>query len=147
MSSSNPNEHFHQKTPTKGNHFVLLYFCLHPVCSQVSSDSVYLDDKVRVAAKTCACVEHHVAEIAALLIKELGCSVFPERRRMFVQDPFPFLVVKIVNATTPRPAPASARVQPFRRCCIVRPSAIPILRLNNRQLLMQDCPSTHGILE
>ena len=66
----------------------------------MSSDSLYLDDNIRVAAKTCACVEHHVAEIAALLIKELGCSVFPERRRMFVQDPFPFLVVKIVNATT-----------------------------------------------
>lgn len=68
---------------------------------QVSSDSLYLDENIRVAANTCTGVEHHVAEIAAFLIKELGCSVFAERRRMLVQEPLPFFISRIVNATTP----------------------------------------------
>ena len=65
----------------------------------MSSD--YLDENIRIAANTCTGVEHHVVEIAAFLIKELGFSVFPERRRMFVQESLPFFIAKIVNATTP----------------------------------------------
>jgi len=66
---------------------------------QVSSD--YLDENIRVAANTCTGVENHVVEITEFLIKELRFSVFPERRRMFVQEPLPFFVSEIVNATTP----------------------------------------------
>jgi len=66
---------------------------------QVSSD--YLDENIRVAANTCTGVEHYVMEITAFLIKELRFSVFPERRRMFVQEPLPLFISKIVNATTP----------------------------------------------
>lgn len=70
---------------------------------QVSSDSFSLDDNIRVAANTCKGVEHHVADITALLIKTLGCSVsnehavFAERRRKFVQEPLHVFISTIVN--------------------------------------------------
>ena len=84
----------------KSNHFVLLRFCLQPVCSQnVLRQS--LPRSQHLCRDRPAGIEHHGAEIAALSIKELGCSVFPERRRIFVQDSLPFFIAKIVNATIP----------------------------------------------
>ena len=78
----------------------LLCFCLQAVCSpDVLRQS--LPCSQRLCRDRHAGVEHHVAEISALSIKELGCSVFPERRRMFVQDSLHFFIAKIVNATTP----------------------------------------------
>ncbi|KIK06103.1 hypothetical protein K443DRAFT_674666 [Laccaria amethystina LaAM-08-1] len=68
---------------------------------QVSSDSSHLDENIRIAANTCTGVQHHVADIAVFLTKVLRCSFFAERHRMFVQDPLPFFIAKIVNATTP----------------------------------------------
>ena len=51
-----------------------------------------------MAASTCKGVENHVADIMAFLIEELGCAVVPEEP---VQDPLPFFISTIVNATTP----------------------------------------------
>ena len=62
---------------------------------QVSSDSFYLDEIIHVAANTCTGVQHHVAEITAFLIKELGYSVFAKGK-----DPLPFFISRIVNETT-----------------------------------------------
>ena len=91
---------FLSTTSLKSNDFVLLRFCLQAVCS-----TDVLRQSLPRSQYSCldrpAGVEHHVAETTALSIKELRCSVFPERRRMFVQDSLPFFIAKIVNATTP----------------------------------------------
>ncbi|KIK00342.1 hypothetical protein K443DRAFT_7758 [Laccaria amethystina LaAM-08-1] len=69
---------------------------------RTSFESVYFDDDIHVAASTCKGVENQVADIMAFLIKELNCAVFPdsEGRCSLVQEPLPFFISMIVNATT-----------------------------------------------
>ena len=62
---------------------------------QVSSDTFWLDENIRVAANTCTGVQHHVAEITEFFIKDLRRSVFAEGK-----DPLPFFISRIVNETT-----------------------------------------------
>ena len=66
--------------------------------AQASFESVYIDNDIHVAASTCEGVDNQVTGIMASLITELGCAVVPEGP---VQDPLPFFISTIVNATTP----------------------------------------------
>lgn len=57
---------------------------------RTSFKSVSFDDDIHAAASTCKGVQNQVADIKAFLIKELGCAVFPERRRSPVYEPIFF---------------------------------------------------------